>query len=143
MYVPGKLKEDRSITFLVPALVTLALFFIALAAGGPPLGWLVLGLLFAFFAALAARSYGRTRNAAILVQTAYLGLAAAWLLTSQRRLVGIPDPRPHRFIGLCLVVATVWLGYVFFTRKLKWRGREILELAALPVKPAPWRSVLR
>ncbi len=137
MYVPGKLKEDRSITFLLPALVTLVLFFIALATGGPPLGWLVLGLLFAFFALLAARSYGRTRNSAILVQTAHLGLAAAWLLTSARRFGGVYDPRPHRLLGVCLIVSTVWLGYVFFTRKLKWRGREILELAALPVKPAP------
>jgi len=137
VYVPGKLKEDRSITFLLPALVTLALFFVALATGGPPLGWLVLGLLFALFALLAARSFGRTRNPAILVQTAYLGLAAAWLLTSPRRLIGADDPRLHRFLGVCLIVSTVWLAYLFFARKLKWRGREILELAALPVKPAP------
>ncbi len=136
MYVPGKLKEDRSITFLLPALVTLALFSVALATGGPPLGWLVLGLLFAFFALLAARSYGRTRNSAILVQTAYLGLAAAWLLTSAQP-GGEYDPRLHRIFGVCLIVSTVWLAYVFFSRKLKWRGREILELAALPVKPAP------
>jgi hypothetical protein len=137
VYVPGKLKEDRSIAFLLPALVTLALFLVALAAGGPPVGWLVLGLAFALFALLAARSYRRTRNSAILVQTAYLGLAAAWLVTSLPRLGSAYDPRLHRFIGIGLIVSTVWLAYVFFNRKLKWRGREILELAALPVKPVP------
>ena len=137
MYVPGKLKEDRSITALLPALVTLAIFFVALAMGGRPLGWLVLGLAFAFFALVAARSYGRTRNAAILVQTAYLGVAAAWLLVAPGSLLGIENPRLYRFFGACLLVSLAWLGYLFFGRKLKWRGREILELAALPVKPAP------
>jgi hypothetical protein len=137
MYVPGKLKEDRSFTFLLPALVTLAVFFVALATGGLPLGRLVLGIAFAFFALLAARSYGRTRNAAILVQTAYLGLAAAWLLTIPGGLLGIEDPGPYRFFGTCLLVSAAWLTYLFFTRKLKWRGREILELAALPVEPSP------
>jgi hypothetical protein len=137
VYVPGKLKEDRSITALLPALVTLSTFLLALAMGGRPLGWLVLGLAFAFFAVVAARSHGRTRNGSILVQTAYPALAAAWLITERGGLLGIVDPRPHRFFGACLLVATAWLGYVFFARKLKWRGREILELAALPVKPTP------
>ncbi len=137
MYVPGKLKEDRSITGLLPALVTLAVFFVTLATGGLPLARLVLGLAFVCFAVLAARSYGRTWNSAILVQTAYLGLAAAWLLTFPGGLLDIENPGPYRFFGACLLVSTVWLAYVFFTRKLKWRGREILELAALPVEPTP------
>ena len=137
MYVPGKLKEDRSITGLLPALVTLAIFFVALAMGGRPLGWLVVGLAFAFFAVVAARSYGRTRNAAILVQTAYLGLAAAWLLVAPGGLLGIENPRLYRFFGACVLVSLAWLLYLFFGRKLKWRGREILEMAALPVKPTP------
>jgi len=137
VYVPGKLKEDRSITLLLPALVTLALFFVALVAGGRPLGWLVLGLVFALCAVLAARSYGRTRNAAILVQTAYLGLGAAWFFTSPGSLLGLENPGLYRFLGACLLVSLAWLGYLFFARKLKWRGREILELAALPAKPTP------
>jgi hypothetical protein len=71
------------------------------------------------------------------VQTAYLGLAAAWLLTYPGGLLGIDDPRPYRFFGAGLLISLAWLSYLFFTRKLKWRGREILELAALPVKPSP------
>ena len=137
MYIPGKLREDRSITFLLPALVTLAVFFVALATGGLPLGRLVVGLAFAFFAVLAARSYARTQNAAILVQTAYLGLCAAWLFAVPGGLLGVRDPGPHRLLGTLVLVSAAWLGYLFFTRRLKWRGREILELAALPVKPSP------
>jgi hypothetical protein len=90
-----------------------------------------------FFAVVAARSYGRTRNAAILVQTAYLGLAAAWLLVAPGGLLGIEDPRLYRFLGAGLLLSLAWLLYLFVGRRLKWRGREILELAALPVRPSP------
>ena len=137
MYVPGKLKEDRSLTPILPALFTTVVFLLALAAGGERLGWLALGVSFLLFAALAARSYGRTRNAAILLQTAYLGLAGVWLVTHARGPLGPLAARPHRLVGALLLVSLTGLLYVFFTRKLKWRGREILELAALPVRPNP------
>jgi hypothetical protein len=94
-------------------------------------------LAFALLAVVAARSYGRTRNAAILVQTAYLGLAAAWLLVAPGGFLGIEDPRLYRFLGACVLLSLAWLLYLFLGRRLKWRGREILELAARPVKPAP------
>lgn len=137
MHVPGKLKEDRSLTPLLPALATLAVFLVALAAGGRPLGWLALGLAFAAFAVLAARSYARTRNAAILVQTAYLGLGSAWLLAAPWSPLGVSDPRLYRVVGAAVLLSLAWLLYLFLTRRLKWRGREILELAALPVRPTP------
>ena len=81
MYFISKLKADRSIAFIVPALSTLGLFFIALAIGGIRLGALVLGVAFLFFAVLAFRSYWRTRNPFIIVQTVYLASVGLYALT--------------------------------------------------------------
>ena len=36
--------------------------------------------------------------------------------------------------SIIVILFTVWVVYLVFTRKLKWRTREILELAALPVQ---------
>jgi hypothetical protein len=57
-------------------------------------------------------------------------------LTRPGGLLGIGNPGLYRFFGACLLVSAAWLTYLFFTRRLKWRGREILELAAIPVKPS-------
>ncbi len=136
MYFMSRLKADRSIAFIVPALTTLALFFVAVAIGGIRLGLLFLGVAFLVFALLALRSYGRTRNPFIIVQTVYLASVGLYALT-------VPQPWGHgttemaRLLALVAGASAAWLVWIFFTRKLKFRGREILELAALPVKPDP------
>lgn len=136
MYFMSRLKADRSIAFIVPALVTLALFFGALAVGGMRLGLLFLGLAFLVFAALALRSYWRTRNPFIIVQVVYLASVGLYALT-------VPQPwgggqnEVSRALAVVAGTSAAWLVWIFFTKRLKFRGRELLELAALPVKPDP------
>ena len=38
------------------------------------------------------------------------------------------------FFLVCGIFCLIWAYYLIFTRQLKWRGREILELAAAPVE---------
>ncbi|MFC1513837.1 hypothetical protein ACFL5P_02395 [candidate division KSB1 bacterium] len=38
------------------------------------------------------------------------------------------------FFLVCGIFFLIWTYYLIFTRQLKWRGREILELAATPVE---------
>ncbi|MCG6923839.1 MAG: hypothetical protein LJF30_00725 [Acidobacteria bacterium] len=136
MYFMSKLKTDRSVAFIVPALTTLALFLVALAMGGIRLGLLVLGLAFLLFAILALRSYWRTRNPFIIVQTVYLASVGLYALTVPR-VWGHGNTEMARLLALVAGASAAWLTWIFFTKKLKFRGREILELAALPVKPDP------
>jgi hypothetical protein len=42
-----------------------------------------------------------------------------------------------RLLALVAGASAAWLVWIFFTKRLKFRGREVLELAALPVKPDP------
>lgn len=37
-------------------------------------------------------------------------------------------------MSIIVVILFIWVLFLLFTRKLKWRSREILELAALPVE---------
>ena len=136
MYFMSRLKGDRSIAFIVPALATLATFLLALAVGGRSLGLLVLGVAFLGFAVLAARSYGRTGNPFIVVQTVYLASVGLYCLTSPARWGGAPSPG-QKLILVVAAASAAWLMWIFFTKRLKFRGRELLELAALPVRPDP------
>lgn len=136
MYFISRLKSDRSMAFIVPAAATLAAFFVALAIGGMPLGLLVLGIAFVGFALLAFRSYWRTRNPFIIVQTVYLASVGLYALTAPRGWGG-GSTELARLLALVAGASAAWLVWIFFTKRLKFRGRELLELAALPVKPDP------
>jgi hypothetical protein len=136
MYFMSKLKADRSVAFIVPAVVTLTLFFVAVALGGIRLGLLFLGVAFLFFAVLAFRSYWRTRNPFIVVQTVYLASVGLYALTAPKHWGG-GNTEVARLLALIAGASAAWLVWIFFTKRLKFRGREVLELAALPVKPEP------
>ncbi len=75
MNYPRKLKQDSSITGLLPAIAAIAVLIVANIFWGKPM--------------------------------AYKALAAILL---------------------------AWLIYLLITRKTKWKGREVLELAAMPVE---------
>jgi hypothetical protein len=137
MYFLSKLKADRSVAFIVPALSTLAVFLVALGVGGFALGLTVLGVIILFFAVLACRSYWRTRNPFIVVQTVYLASFGLYAVTVPKSLWGVASPELSRLFLTVCAASAAWMVWIFFTKKLKFRGREILELAALPVKPEP------
>ena len=136
MYFISRLKSDRSIAFMVPALATVAVFLVAIAIGGMPLGLLVLGVAFLGFASLAFRSYWRTRNPFIIVQTVYLASVGLYALSAPPSW-GHGSTEMTRLLALVAGASAAWLAWIFFAKRLKFRGRELLELAALPVKPDP------
>ena len=43
---------------------------------------------------------------------------------------------PTQFTGMAVLVFMIWLIYLVATKKIKWRGREVLEMAAAPVEEA-------
>jgi hypothetical protein len=128
-----KIKKDYSITGLVPAIVTLLLFFLSLFLWGPSTGFLVLGYTILFIGLLVLYTYLRTRHFGSLISTLYLFSFGGFLLSIAPHII---EHQRFEFPALSkiLVVVTIfffyWMMYLNFTRKLKWRGRDILELAA-------------
>jgi len=76
--------------------------------------------------------YFRTKN------TGFIWMALAFLLITvfagQIAIIGLDNPKTEYlpFI-ISVIIACVIIIYLFSTKKLKWRTREILELAAMPV----------
>lgn len=131
MLIRGKLRDDWTITFLLIPLSVAAVFGAITIFWGYPAGAGFLSLVFLIYAVLALQSQWRTGNPHYLIQFGYLlsfGLAiGAFGLWGRRA----PASRALWMIGLFFAI---WLFYVFLTGKIKWKGREVMELAALPVE---------
>jgi hypothetical protein len=138
MYHLRKLKPDLSITGLIPAMLCLAIGFLAYIFYGKTGFYNSIALFFCLYSLVSIAFFILTRN------TSYLA-AAIWQLLFGLYVTARPEANHTLFrnteirmvIAFCLVAATVWLLYLVFTRRSKWRGRELFELASASTVVAP------
>jgi hypothetical protein len=136
MIYSKKLKPDRDITGLLPALFSLLVSGIVAATLGPEPAIRTLGTIALIYSIFGFIAVYRTRNTGYLFSTAYMLFMSIYLLTlrvdENSRKVLIQTPTSKLFLVLTLFTMVVLL-YMLITKKIKWRGREILELSAVEV----------
>jgi len=126
-----KLKPDRNISGVVVPLSIFPIFGVAALAFGVPTGLVVLAVLLWILSLFYLYVFARTGNLAQLVvfaDNAFFGFMV-YIVAQQ---IGRLEFALAYFLGL-LFFALV-LGYLALTRRLKWRGREVFELAAEAVE---------
>jgi hypothetical protein len=134
MYYVRKLKPDRSVTGLLIILGILGIPAIVGALFGLALALKVLGVLIVLYAVYSLNAWLRTMNTGYLVATLYQAALGLFTLTMPSDLeAGLSSPFNRIFLVIFILLLPV-LGYYAFTKKIKWRGREILELVATPVE---------
>jgi len=135
-----KLKSEKSIVGFIPAIASLIILAISALIIGPVHALKVLGVVMFIYAAISLGFYySRTRSTTYLISGAYLIVFGCTLWSMQLQYDGIPEkvfPPLARFFGIWMVVLWVWLLYLITTRKAKWKGTEVLELAARAVDPS-------
>lgn len=132
MYTIHKLKPDRSINGLIPAIAALSGGVILGIFWGLEAGFTFIALFFWAYAAYSLTTYVRTHNPAFLVSTAYQVFGGLMVFSSPT-IRYQPRPPFFMFSAFATVFTLVWLVYLAATKRLKWRGREVLELAAAGV----------
>jgi len=135
MYTLRKLKPERSYGMILLPFAAMALFLAAGAAFGVVVAYIVGGVFFSLYAAYSFLTYLRTRNPGFIVLTLFqvsVGLVAfTWVAgLGQRR------NRLALFFIAWMVFFAVWSVLLAVTKRIKWRGREVLELAAAEVEQA-------
>jgi hypothetical protein len=134
MYQIEKLKPDRN---FYPALIPFGVLLISALAGflwGFEVAAIVLAFIFWGYAAYSLIIFIRTHNSSFVV-AALFQVSAGLLTASLPALQHNPANKALTIlIQACVVFFMVWLFILFITRKMKWRGRDVLELAALPVE---------
>jgi hypothetical protein len=132
VYYLRKLKPDRSVTGLLPAFFILAAFAITTVLFDISIGLTLMAVLIVLYALFSFISYLKTHNFGFIIATLYQ-LFLALMIWSMPRSLNSGDQSLTLLFTVVMVFFMIWMVYLFANKKLKWRGREILELAAEPV----------
>jgi hypothetical protein len=133
MFRIHKLKADHSIIGLIPAISAL---FIASLIGifvGREASLTFLAIVFWSYSIYTLTGFWRTRNAYFIAPALYLFFGGFVIHYHEPAFRGNPPPM-ILLLTLLTVAFLLWTVYLILTKKLKWRGREILEMADLPVE---------
>ncbi len=134
MYVIRKLKPDYDFYGI---LVPFAAILIGTAVGvfvRPSAGFLAVGLFFAGYALISLLTLVRTRNTGFLVMMLFQ-VSGGLVCYTMPLLIDHGTGRPLLILfQVCTFFFLIWLMLLVAGKKLKWRGREILELAGNPVE---------
>jgi hypothetical protein len=134
MFYPEKLKRDTGIAGFIPAMLCLSIGAIMSILWGIRYGFISVSVFFILYACFSLVIYFRIRNLSYLVASIWQFLIGFFLASHPvSRLIVIRDRKVEGLFFFILLVVTFWLFYLFFNRKAKWKGREVFELASLPI----------
>jgi len=133
MYSIRKLKPDRNFFgLLLPfAVLTIGALFGFLF--GLQAAFYFMAVFFWAYALYSLLTFIRTSNPGFLVVTLYQLTVGVMSFLMPARIGGPRDPAII-FLVFLILFFLVWLIILLFTKRIKWRGREILEMAADPVE---------
>ena len=132
MYFFRKLKPDWDITGLIPVISILTLFFIVLILFGLHPAFKVIGIGLAVVAILTIVSFFRTRSYGYLISALYVSSLTIFVNTLPLDYLdsGGRLPAYSQLLVFITVFFLIWVLILLLTRRTKWRGREVFELAA-------------
>lgn len=134
MFTIHKLRSDRSFWMILLPFLALAGAALAGAFFGAPGAYSFLAAVFIAYSAYTFLTFIRTHNAGFVV-VALFQLTAGVVMAL--RLPATMDTRPPGlpiFIVAMMTLFLVWTVILAVTKRIKWRGREVLELAAAAVE---------
>lgn len=137
-----KLKSDRGIQGLVPAIVSLLIFFLSAIVFNLHYAFNILGGIMIFYGImLGFWAFYKTGNNYFLITFFYM-LSFGLLLIFMDLPSDFNGPAPKftdemKAALLFVYFFMFWLMYVAYKRGLKYKGREVMELAAWDVEEGP------
>lgn len=134
-----KLKTDNSVIGLVPSVLALLIFALVSSLYSLEIGFDALGVVVLLYSVLLGFwYYVKTKNYFYLVSFTYMIVFGVFLLILEpgmlKRYGGKLDSQAA-FVFILVLFLLIWLLFILVNKKLKWRGREIMELAAINVEP--------
>ncbi|QRN82859.1 hypothetical protein JR338_10620 [Chloroflexota bacterium] len=134
MFFERKTKDSSVLKIILFPIGLIAIFLTvaSLAGFGPAL--YMIGVMYFFISVMPFITFLRTRNAGFLAVTLF---SIFTFLVCVSAPSAIKDKSQIDLIPLFLVgmyISLMVVAYLTFNRKLRWRGQEIFELAALPIE---------
>jgi len=133
MYTIHKLKPDRSITGFIPLFIAAIIMALIGIFFGIKAAFIFFGIFYWILSVYTFIGFLRTSNANFIIVSLFQFFAGLVACTFEPKSSGNAPP----FLGfavLLTMVLMVWVILLAATKKIKWRGREVLEMAAAPVE---------
>lgn len=135
-----KLKSGSPIKVFIPAIVSLLILAVSSIALGLETGLKIMGFVILIYALISFGFYFfQTRSYVYLISSSYLLSFGLVLITIQTQHAGnhlLVFPPISRLFLIWMVISWIWLFYLMVTGQTRWKGNQILELAALDVEPS-------
>ena len=133
MYTIQKLKPDRNFYPILIPFAYLLVAALAAAIWGVEMFFNTMTVVFWGYALYSLLIYVRTLNASFLVSMLFQ-VSVGFVTLSMPATIHNPDNKGWTiFFLVTQIFFMIWLVLLTVNRKIKWRGRDILELAAAPV----------
>ena len=134
MYYPRKLKPDEGFRAFIPAIIAILIFIIFSLFYGVPIGLLAIAGFFLLYSIFSLISFFRTRNQVYLFGFLFQLVWAYILVTSRFSPFNLMNSRMSTLLAIIGFAIMAYLIYLMITRKGKWKGTEVFELAARSVQ---------
>ncbi len=134
MMFTRKTKDQNFLKVIWFPLVAILTFFVVMYTAGPKPALYLMGGIFIFASLFPFLTFMSTRNSGFLAVTMFMVFAGLVCVSAPP---AIDDKSKIGLIPLLIVGMYVLMMvsfYLTFNRKLKWRGQEDFELAAMPVE---------
>jgi len=134
MYYERKTRDRHAFQFIWIPLLVIGSFIGVTATLGVYAAFYLLGVIFFVASFFPLITFWRTRNAGFLAVGLYMFLAAMVCVSAPTAIRNKPDTGLVPLFLVGMYVSGCGSAYLFFNRKLKWRGQEVFELAGMQVE---------
>lgn len=127
-----KLKPDRCIAGFIPAILAMLVYILSIIYFGFSTAYDVIGVAFWIVALMQFTGYYKTGNHGYLISTLYLVLIGAFVISLDIKGLQAGEKMSplSATLGILTIFFALYLIYLALNRKVKWKGREVFELAA-------------
>lgn len=134
MYFHRNLKQDFNIRGLIPAIICLSVGAVIWALTGPEEALLSVAVFFVLYAGFSFWIFIRTSNLSYLAASLWQLTFGLFIVTRPKYPFILRSPEISAIITVLLLATTAWLLYLLFTRRAKWKGREVFELSSMAIE---------
>ena len=134
MFFERKTKDPSILKVILAPIVVIVSFLTVISLAGEGPAFYMLGVMYFLLSVMPLITFWRTRNAGYLAVALFLIFVFLVCVSAPP---AIKDRSQAGLIPLFLVgmyISLMVVAYLTFNRKLRWRGQEIFELAALPIE---------
>ena len=134
MFFERKTKPKNILRMILFPALTLIIWLGILALAGPGPAFYALGGLYLLIVPFPFIIFLRTRNNGYLAVAGFILAACLLMISAPAAIADKSNPGLTPLFLVIMYILMLVVGYLAINRKLRWRGEEVFELAALPIE---------